>query len=145
MNTFLSTQELETHIRNTYAKVEPYARRDEVYAPLTNYFAKGTPGGQPGSFCYADDDGYHFCSVERGIIHEEKTTQNLTEITYWVLEAQIFEMAAQYERQHRINHQDVRRIIFSKELQYLNFLGREYGKIAELEFNHILSANPFQD
>lgn len=31
MNTFLSTQELETHIRSAYAKVEPYARRDGVY------------------------------------------------------------------------------------------------------------------
>lgn len=138
-----STKELESHINRLYEKLAPIAKKDAVYAPITTYFSSIISGD--GDYCFSTDDGYHFCSVERGIIHEEKTTQNLTEITYWVLEAQIFEMAAQYERQHRINHQDVRRTIFSKELQYLNFLGREYGKIAELEFNHILSANPFQD
>ncbi len=91
MNTFLSTQELETHFRNTYAKVEPYARRDEVYAPLDNYFAKGTPGVQPGSFCYADDNGYHFGAIDiRGNVILNIVTQSLSEITYQVLRNNIF-------------------------------------------------------
>lgn len=146
MNTFLSTQELETHIRNTYAKVEPYARRDGVYEPLTNYFAKGTPGGQPGSFCYADDDGYHFGAIDiRGNVISNIVTQSLSEITYQVLRDEIFWMSFDYERKNRIDGQATRRIAFDKNIEYLNYISKEFAEYERQKLNIALRENPFVD
>ena len=138
-----STKELESHINKLYSKVASIAKEDGVYEPIGTYFSSIMSAD--GDYCFTGNDEYHFCSLERGIINKEKTTQNLEEITYWVLEPQVFWLAVQYERQHRMSNRDARRMIFSKELQYLNTIAREYGEIAELEFSNILRENPFQD
>ena len=72
-------------------------------------------------------------------------TKSLLEIVYCVLESQILEMAVNYECKHRIEKQDSRRMIFSKALQYLNAISKEYEEMAELEYDNILKVNPFRD
>jgi hypothetical protein len=67
MRKLLSTNELEMHCRNTYAKLEPLAKEDGVYKPLSVYFTRNAPNRAPCSFCYADDKWYHLIHVgDRG-------------------------------------------------------------------------------
>ena len=54
-------------------------------------------------------------------------------------------MAFDYERKHRIEGQDCRRIAFEKQLELMEILGYEYKQRAESEINEILKGHPFQD
>jgi len=140
-----STKELETYIHSVYAKLEPTAKKDGVYKPLDDYFDTGTPNGRDGSFCYSDDEGYHFSVNERGLLRVNIVTQSLSEITYQVLSSDIFWMAVEYESTHRIEEQDFRRLLFQKELQYWSILGPEFTGQAERKITDTLRQSPFQD
>lgn len=140
-----TTKELELYIRTIYAKLEPIARKDGVYKPLDNYFDNSTPGGRDGSFCYSDDEGYHFGVNERGSLRVNIVTQSLAEITYQVLSSDIFWMAVEYESTHRVEGQDFRRLLFQKELQYWSILGNDFVEPAEQKIKETLIKAPFID
>ena len=140
---FYSTKQLEAHICGLYDKVVAITKSDGVYESIQTIFS--SKFFIDGRYCFSANDGYHFCYVERGVVSEEKVTKSLLEIVYCVLESQILEMAVNYECKHRIEKQDSRRMIFSKALQYLNAIGKEYAEMAELEYDNILKVNPFRD
>ena len=144
MNNY-STKELQAHIRSLYAKLEPLAKKDDVYRELDDYFDTGTPGGRDGSFCYSNDDGYHFGVNERGALRVNIVTKNLSEIAFQVLWSDILWMAVEYEHAHRIKGQDFRRLMFQKIMQYWSALGSEYAEQAEKKITDTLIRSPFQD
>jgi hypothetical protein len=143
--TYYTTDELKKHINNVYSKLKELAETDEVYMQLNVEFANEMPHGMEGIYCYADTDGYHYRYVERGTVQKHEITQDLFEITYLVIESCVFSMAVKYERKHRINNQDSRRIIFKKELQLFDVIGEDYRKKAEVEIKDVLREHPFQD
>lgn len=145
MDNYLSTQDLERHIRKVYAEIEPYAKMDGVYKPLDDFFGPGTPGGQDGSFCYSDEEGYHFGINERGVLRTNIVTQNLDDITYQLLRSDIFWMSFEYERKNRVEGQDNRRIMFNKMLQYWSIIGEYYVEREKRKINEALKNNPFAD
>lgn len=117
-----------------------------VYQASKHFFsAKNTLNDIQGEFCFADEDGYHYRVLERDILYNDDITKSLSKITYWAIKGAISDAAAIYEAKNRILGQDFRRIMFSKELQYLNAIGKEYAEMAELEYDNILKVNPFRD
>jgi hypothetical protein len=140
-----STCELGKYISKEYEKIAVMAKKEGVYEPLSTHFTECTSHSLEGDYCFSDDEGYHFCSIERGAINSNRITKSLFDIAYWVIESQIFWLAVEYERKHRIKNQDSRRMIFSKELQYLGEMGEDYRDRAEAEINETLSQNPYQD
>ena len=145
MNNYLSTQDLEQYIRKVYSKIEPYAKMDGVYKPLDDFFDVGTPGGQDGSFCYSDEDGYHFGINERGVLRTNIITQNLDDVTYQLLRSDIFWMSFEYERKNRVEGQDNRRMMFDKMLQYWSVIGEYYVEREKKKISEALKNNPFVD
>lgn len=140
-----ATGELENHIRSIYARLEPLAKKDGVYRPLDDCFDTGTPNGQDGSFCYSDDEGYHFAVNERGSLRTNLTTKSLTEITFQVLWSDVLWMAVEYEHAHRISGQDFRRQMFQKMMYYWGVLGPEYAEQAKRKIDDTLAKSPFND
>jgi len=146
MNKFLSTQQLEQYIRSAYAKIEPYAKKDGVYKPLNDYFAKETPNRRPGSFCYANEEGYHFGVIDiRGNLRTNIVTQSISDITYQVLRDDIFWMSVDYEKKNRVDGQDNRRIMFDKNIQYWRAINEEFAERERKKINETLRENPFVD
>lgn len=142
---YYTTNELKTHLNEVYDKLKVLAQNDEVYTQLNVDFSNVMPHGLEGTCCYTDKDGYHYLYVERGSVQRHDITQSLFKITYWVLESQVFSMAVEYERKHRIRNQDSRRIIFKKQLQYFEVIGDRYILKAENDINNTLKDYPFQD
>lgn len=140
-----TADELKTYINEVYAKLKPLAENDKVYTQLNVDFEDEMPHGLEGTYCYVDKDGYHYRYVERGSVQRHDITQSLFEITYWVLESQVFSMAVEYERKHRISNQDSRRIMFEKELQFFETLGDDYKRRAKNNIKETLKDYPFQD
>lgn len=146
MNNYLTTKELEQHIKDTYAKLKPYATKDGLYIPLETVFDTTTPRGFPGSFCYADDKGYHYGVInDRGVLSTKPITEDLSDITYQALENNIFWMSVEYERKRRVKRQDFRRIMFDKRLQYWKVIGDYYYERAKEEIAEVLQSSPFDD
>jgi hypothetical protein len=90
------TIELKKYIDVIYNKVESIALKDGIFQHLDIYFTVCTTNSSDGKYCFENDDRYHFCCVERGNIITDKVTQSLFELSYWVIESQIFWMAFQY-------------------------------------------------
>jgi hypothetical protein len=67
------------------------------------------------------------------------------EITYQVLSSDIFWMAVEYERAHRIEGRDIRRLLFQKEMQYWNVLGGDLATRAEKKIKESLAKAPYTD
>lgn len=140
-----STQKLEQHIKKMYSKVEEITKHDVVYQPLDVKFERVSTGSPDGEYCYSDKQGYHYCCLERGNILTDIITDQLFEITYRVIVPTIAQMSCEYERKNRILHQDNRRLVFSKRLEYFEPLGKDYVTKAKEEVKNILQKAPFQD
>ncbi|MPM63715.1 hypothetical protein SDC9_110597 [bioreactor metagenome] len=74
-----------------------------------------------------------------------KITKDFFELSYWIFNDQVFNMALSYELKHRIKGKDPRRLIFDKELQLFEAIGENYKKKAENDINIILNGAPYQD
>ena len=141
----MDTCELEKYINNIYNKLKPIAENEQIYRPIEFYFSETTPRGFPGDFCYSDGKNYYWGSIGDCGLLTIKKTDSLFEIAYWIFKHQTFVMAFDYERKHRIEGQDCRRIAFEKQLDLMEILGYEYKQRAESEINEILKGHPFQD
>ena len=141
----LITSELGEFIETIFAKLKTAAEEDSIYEPLDVYFANGTPNNIEGNYCYSNEYGYHYCFTERGVVTMHKTTQDLFEISFWVIKGQIFSMALEYELKNRIKGQDPRRLLFKKELQLFDLIGEDYRKQAEIDIHEILKTHPYRD
>ena len=145
LNNYYPTKNLKDYILELYQRLENMTKKDGVYKPLDIRFETADSGFSNGEYCFTDDKGYRFISLERGMIIDSKITDNLFEIAYWTIESAIFWMALEYEKRHRIKHQDNRRMLFAKEIQYFEAIGDEYAQRARLEIESILKKAPFQD
>ena len=108
-------------------------------------YMENTSNSQEGEYVFSDNQGYHYVYSERGTESMHKTTDDLFEISYWVLDSIITSMAFDYELRHRIPNQDCRRIAFEKRLELLDYIGSNYRKRGEIEVDQILKANPYHD
>lgn len=140
-----STNELEKHIKELHKRVKCITERDNVYKPLKVSFFNEIPQKFEGEYCYSDSVGYHYCFSERGELGIHKITDDLFEISYWILETSLFEMAENYEANNRIQGQDFRRLLFKKILEYFAAIGDNYKKMCEIKFDEILKNAPFDD
>ena len=145
MKKLLTTAELKKHILKEYRKVKSIAKQDNVYHILDTKFEYAKAGSSDGEYCFSDMDGYHFRYLERGNIYTDKTTQDIFEITYQVLDSQLFWMSFEFERKNRIDGKGNRRLLFMKILQYFAAIGEEYAERAEYDINETLKKAPFRD
>ena len=63
---------------------------------------------------------YHLVVTERGSEFERKTTKDIDELLFWLVSGDVFELACDWELEHRIEGQDSRRLLFAKEIEYLD-------------------------
>lgn len=145
LDNLYTTIELDKKLNATYGRLKPLAVSDGIYKPLDISFSTGTPQNKEGAYCYSDEKGYHYCYTERGEVSMHKITKDFFELSYWIFNDQVFNMALSYEIKHRIKGKDPRRLIFDKELQLFEAIGENYKKKAENDINIILNGAPYQD
>ena len=141
----INTSDLKRHIIKVCQRVETLVKQDGVYGNIDVKFEVASIGCSDGQYCFSDETGYYYRCLERGTILVDRKTNNLFEITYWAVVPWIAEMSYAYEKKHRVNGQDNRKLMFSKRLQYFKELGEDYRQRAEFEINEILKDHPFQD
>jgi len=66
-------------------------------------------------------------------------------LLYWLAQDLTFGMACSYELKHRDEGRDCRRIIFAKELELMEKLGRDWHARSAARIAGILADHPYVD
>ena len=91
-----------------------------------------------------DDRGYHYVVSERGTEYKRKTTRNVHTLLYWIFKDIVFEMASDFELNHRKPEEDFRRILFNKDLELFEKLDRQWYMWEKEDIDNILKENPYE-
>lgn len=110
---------------------------------LLTVFNSPQPDGKP--YISTEDYLYHYTSEERGIIFEEKITDDFDLLLYWIVSDIVFNMATQYELKNRIKNKDCRRLIFQHELQLFKHLRNDWHEKRRKEIESTLIDTPYND
>jgi Immunity protein 63 len=92
-----------------------------------------------------DNGTYAWVVIERGKERKRRVTRELDDVLYWLIYDVTFSMASDYEFTHRIEAQDFRRVLFTKQIELLERLHHRWAVRAADEINRILSRYPFSD
>jgi hypothetical protein len=92
-----------------------------------------------------DADAYHYIVVERGNELERMSTASINELLYRASCDMTFSAAVDYELRHRVRGQDVRRVMFDRQVTLLGRLDPEWAARQAREHDEILSRHPFTD
>jgi len=92
-----------------------------------------------------DVKGYHYVIIERGTELKHQIVRDIDRLFYLTFKDITFSMACDYELNNRIEGQDFRRILFSKQLELLNKINDRYYAFRRKEIDDILVKNPFND
>ena len=88
---------------------------------------------------------YHYVITERGSEWKRQITSDKEELLFWLLRDVAFELACAFELRNRIEGQDFRRILFSKEIELMGQLRPEWGVHARAKIEEVLRRVPYRD
>ena len=131
----LSTEDLKIYI------LERVSRLGNINIKEYN-FLENKHGSEDGFYIYSDGQRYHFVYSERGTENKHNVTDNLFEITYWVISSITDTLAIRYVRTRVLPNQSQRKIIFDKKLSLLSIVGENYKKAGEIEISERLKTSP---
>jgi hypothetical protein len=100
--------------------------------------------GYDGTYIYSDAQGYHYVETERGEKTTHKVTDDVFEISYWVLEPMVSELAFNFEAKNRVYGEDSRKLAFRKKLELFALVGENFKKREEIEQSEILKRIPYK-
>jgi len=92
-----------------------------------------------------DEDRYWYISEERGEIYFEKTTKDVDELLYWIMDNFISSYSYKFELKNRTRGQDFRRIAFSKQIELFGLISDEWKVKKENEIKKVLAISNFID
>lgn len=90
-----------------------------------------------------DFSGYHYVTVERGQELERLTTNDFGELLFYIFRNAAFSLACAYEREHRVENQDFRRILFRRQIELLATLFPHWGDRESRRHAEILQKTSF--
>ncbi len=93
--------------------------------------------GRNGELCYV--------IMERGEELKRDVADDTNDLLYRIFSDITFSMACNFELKHRIEAEDCRRQIFSKQEELLGLLSNEWKKREQKEHQKILKSHPFDD
>ena len=92
-----------------------------------------------------DDNGYNYVVSERGVEYERKKTKEITKLLYWIFNDIVFNMASDYELEHRNPNEDSRRQLFAKIIELMEQLDSNFAQWQKEELDKFLEEAPYDD
>ena len=140
MNEVTLTSKSLDGIRKAVAEL---AQRIEAPADLLPTYGRSMECARP--HIEVDQRGLHFVVVERGQERERRTTNDPSELAYWIFDTVTFSMAVKFELHHRNEGEDFRRILFSKREELLAQLDSSWRSRLQAYLSQVLKRAPFDD
>ena len=92
-----------------------------------------------------DEDGYNYVVSERGIEFKRQHTKDIAKLLYWIFKDIEFNIASEYELNHRKSNEDSRRQLFAKIIELMELIDPKFAKWEKKEIAKILKENPYCD
>ncbi len=140
MNEVTITSKSLDGIRKAVAEL---AERIEAPASLLPTYGRSMDTARP--HIEVDQRGLHFVVRERGQEQERRTTNDPSELAYWIFQTVTFSMASNFELHHRNEGEDFRRILFSKQEELLAQLDSSWRSRLQAHLSQVLKTAPFDD
>lgn len=139
----LSTEEIKEHVYSQFSKTKNIETTDDhnIYTK----FCLGKANSPEGTYVYTLDKQYHYMCTERGTILSDRMTSDLNELTYWILDYEIFLVSSKYKLQNRIEGEDSRRQLFNKILELHRTISADFYQRKKKEIEEILVEYPYND
>lgn len=134
----LSNIELENHILALYNQLEPILKHSK-----SNVSFQENTLNDEGIFVYCNQQGYHYVYSERGQENTHKVTDDLFEISFWVLYPIVSSESFEFAERNPDDKKSYRQIAFQKQIEYLECLDNNYKKRGEIEIDEILKIYPY--
>lgn len=125
------------------SEVNRLAAQINAPADLLPTYGHSDDGARP--HIEVDSHGYHYVVIERGEELSRITTADLDELLYSIFKDVTFGLACKYELKHRVENQDVRRIMFQRQVELLSMLSLKWGEMKAREHERILEQHPYDD
>lgn len=138
LTVMLSNIELEKYVSTLYNRLAPFLKYSKI-----NISFKENKYNDEGVFAYCDQQGYHYVYSERGQENIHKVTDDLFEISYWILYPIITSESFEFAAKNPNAKQSYRQTAFQKQIEYLEYLGANYKKRGEIEIDEILKSYPY--
>ena len=140
----MTMAQLEARIESDLQRIG-YSLKDKTIS--SQFWLSETLGTRaPGSYAYVADDGIHYVGIgDRGAIEAHDVYADLAEFLYRWYSAIVWLIADKYACQQRTPGQDIRRLLFARELELLKQLEESYYQRKKAEIDQILIDAPYHD
>ena len=140
----MTMAQLEARIESDLQRIG-YSLKDKTIS--SQFWLSETLGTRaPGSYAYVAEDGIHYVGIgDRGAIEAHDVYADLAEFLYQWYSAIVRCIAYHYACQQRTPGQDIRRLLFARELELLKQLGENYYQRKKAEIDQILIDAPYND
>jgi len=129
-------------ISSVRRKVKEYGKKIKAPKKLLSIHSTSDGFGTP--HIEIDEIGYHYVVSERGTEFRRDTTRNLHTLLYWIFKGIVFEMASEYELNHRKPEEDFRRLLFSKNLELFKKLDNQWYAWEKEDIKNVLNETPYE-
>jgi len=103
----------------------------------------GHSDGGEGAHVEADGRSYYYVVMERGREIDRFFTIDLDDLLYRVFDAITFSLAVDYGREHRIEGEDSRRIVWQRQLELLGRLSPNLRERTSWHIRQVLANAPY--
>ncbi len=103
------------------------------------------PYGDGTPYISFENDSYNYIYSERGYEFSRKVTHSLNTLLYWIISEFAYQIAYQYELDHRVEGRDGRRIAFPKFVEIMANMNPAWEAEARFEIQKILAKAPYDD
>ncbi|WP_333855096.1 Imm63 family immunity protein [Leclercia sp.] len=103
------------------------------------------PVGDGTPYISFENDSYNYIYSERGYEFSRKVTHSLNTLLYWVMSEFAYQIAYQYELDHRVEGRDGRRIAFPKFIEIMENFNPMWASEARNDIQTILAEAPYDD
>ncbi|WP_225758227.1 MULTISPECIES: Imm63 family immunity protein [unclassified Leclercia] len=103
------------------------------------------PYGDGTPYISFENDLYNYIYSERGYEVSRKVTHSLNTLLYWIMSEFAYQIAYQYELDHRVEGRDGRRIAFPKFIEIMANMNPAWESEARVDIQKILAEAPYDD
>lgn len=120
-------------IKNEYYRIAKQLKAPKLYIQFAE-----TPRHDGSPHIEYEGDEFHYVITERGSEYERRKTKNPDDILFWLVSDITFSMAADFELYNRIETEDSRIQLFSKDLELLSSINKNWAEKIRVKYNKLI-------
>ena len=136
MNKMMTLKEIEKRVNLLAKKINAAKENLPTYGVSRDF---GYPHVE------VSKENYSYIVVERGHETRHENTCDIDELLYIIFYDTTLVMAIQFESENRVEHQDPRRLIFSRQEDLLGILSQEWRERCHDKNLELIKKEPFDD